>query len=770
MAPPPGTLRVGRYFAALLALMALLYLVVFFPGNRHAPKLGIDLVGGIRVVFTAQVPKGSPAPSSAQMTQARQILEDRINTTGVTGATVVVQGTNQLVIEIPSATTTDVAQLGKAAILNFRGLVTPEVPVGCLAPGAKGGAASATPSGSGSASPSATPSSTGSATPSATGSAGKSGNDAGHRPLTAPTTAASSSAKASAAKASSAAASKSPSKSASAGATGSASASPSASATPTGPPPTCTSDPFAAVVKADPSLRPLLEPDAAKGEAGLNAETCPTPAMPNFGKTGKPAKCNAFSSLTATQKQLITTALQRFDCASAQSELDDPTRYYIACDRTGSVVYLLGHVVVRGADIDSASAQAPSTNGQGAQEWTVSLKLTTGGGDKWNAWTSKYNITKFGITEASEPTSAQCTATTQPCSLFVGFTLDGAVLSLPITQAALDINTSVSGSFTQSSANDLATELNYGKLPISFHAESIQNVSATLGSSQLHGAFIAGGIGLVLVIIYSLIYYRALGLVTIASLVVSAVLTYAMLVILASQIGFTLDLAGIAGFIVALGITADSFVVFFERIKDEVHEGRSLRVAVPRAWVRARRTILSADTVSFLAAAILYYFASADVRGFAFTLGMSTILDLVVVFLFTHPIVSLLSRSRAFGSPRFTGLSNVRAGGIVRTEDDPEARRAARAARSAGRRRPGRGGAPVGAGTATLAEDEAFEDEPAVDDEAVLDEGGGDGGDEGGGERTDATPRRRTAPAPGTAAERAAARRARLREQGEEER
>jgi preprotein translocase subunit SecD len=245
-------------------------------------------------------------------------------------------------------------------------------------------------------------------------------------------------------------------------------------------------------------------------------------------------------------------------------------------------------------------------------------------------------------------------------------------------------------------------------------------------------------------------YYRGLGLVTIASLLVSAGLTYAMLVILSSQISFTLDLAGIAGFIVALGITADSFVVFFERIKDEVHEGRSVRVAVPRAWVRARRTILSADTVSFLAAAILYFFASADVRGFAFTLGMSTILDLVVVFLFTHPIVSLLSRSRAFGSPRFTGLSNVRAGGIARNEDEP-AERPARPRRAPARRTP--------AGTVLLEKEEAPATEelddgsPAEPDAAEPD--------------LPAAPRRRTTPSGGSAAERAAARRARLREQRE---
>jgi preprotein translocase subunit SecD len=254
------------------------------------------------------------------------------------------------------------------------------------------------------------------------------------------------------------------------------------------------------------------------------------------------------------------------------------------------------------------------------------------------------------------------------------------------------------------------------------------------------------------VVIYSLIYYRALGLVTIASLLVSGALTYAMLVILGTQIGFTLSLAGIAGFIVAVGITADSFVVFFERIKDEVHEGRSMRVAVPRAWVRARRTVLSADTVSFLAAAILYYFAAGDVKGFAFTLGMSTILDLVVVFLFTHPMVSLLSRSKAFGSARFTGLGNARAGGIARNEDEAPVRRAAG--------RPARGRRPA-AGTATAVlepTDEAAAAAPEEPDAPPPDEPAGPG-----------EPRRHTTPEPGTAAERAAARRARLREQGKGE-
>jgi preprotein translocase subunit SecD len=239
------------------------------------------------------------------------------------------------------------------------------------------------------------------------------------------------------------------------------------------------------------------------------------------------------------------------------------------------------------------------------------------------------------------------------------------VITAPENQTTIPGDTQITGTFTQQSATGLANELKYGALPLNFIPKTNTTISATLGTDQLKAGLLAGGIGLALVVIYSLIYYRALGLVTIASLLVSGGLTYAMLVILGKQIDFTLTLAGIAGFIVAVGITADSFVVFFERIKDEVHEGRTSRVAIPRAWERARRTIISADTVSLLAAVILYYFAAGEVKGFAFTLGMSTVLDLVVVFLFTHPLISLFSRSSAFGSARFTGLNQVRSGGMV---------------------------------------------------------------------------------------------------------
>ncbi|WP_375503467.1 protein translocase subunit SecD [uncultured Jatrophihabitans sp.] len=777
VAPPPGTLRVGRYFAALIVLLGLLYLAVGFPGARHTPKLGIDLVGGKRVIFTARTGNGT-TPTSSSMSQARQIIEDRINGTGVTGATVQVQGDNQLVVLIPGGTDTDVAALGQPAVLNFRGVVAPAQVVTCTPRSTSASGASSAPStgasGALSTAPKATASASAGTSPSATS------NGFRERPLaaaptpsTTPSTPAATTAKASPTTGASSGA-------ASTAATSKPAASSSAAAT-TAAPVACLSDPIAALVKTDPGLKNLIP----------NAEKCPSPSQ-----TGT---CRAFSTLSAARQTAIASALRTFDCESAVNEPDEPNRYYIACGSTpyGTAAYLLGHVIVKGSQVDSASAQAPSTGSGGSNaEWTVALTLKSSGGDRWSKWTSAYHTTSSGSAVQTSDTAPCGVSAAIPCSMFVAFTLNGQVVSAPITQATLDLQTQISGSFKQKSADELATQLNYGSLPLSFRTDANDDVSATLGTQQLHAALLAGGIGLALVVLYSLLYYRGLGIVTIASLLVSAVLTYAMLVILGTQIGFTLDLAGVAGFIVALGITADSFVVFFERIKDEVHEGRSIRVAVPRAWVRARRTILSADTVSFLAAAILYYFASADVKGFAFTLGMSTILDLVVVFLFTHPIVSLLSRSRTFGSPRFTGLNSVRTGSVV--DDELPARRSRKPARAASS---ASAGPPKQGETATqraqLRRGVAVLDEPEADDpddtddvdstDDVLHDTAGDVRDETADvevvdDTSDDEPdveaaptddddqrstRRRTTPQSGSAAERAAARRARLREQRE---
>jgi preprotein translocase subunit SecD len=364
--------------------------------------------------------------------------------------------------------------------------------------------------------------------------------------------------------------------------------------------------------------------------------TALAPAQPP-GDDEDPAKAAAIAQAKATRQSTDPTvqqqALLSLDCAAPDplQGYDDPALPLVTCDQDKTAKYLLGPTVVEGTQI--ASAQA-SQNQQGVG-YVVDLSFKSAGATAWGDYTSQH------IGEQA------------------AFVLDGEVVSAPTIQGALYGNTQVSGNFNQQQAQDLAGVLRYGSLPLSFEASDAQTVSATLGLASLEAGLLAGAVGLALVFVYCLFYYRVLGVLTILSLVLSGAVVYAVLVLLGRWIGFTLDLAGIAGFIVAIGITADSFVIFFERLKDEVREGRSFRSAVPRAWVRARRTILTADAVSFLAAAVLYILAVGQVKGFAFTLGMSTVLDLVVVFLVTHPLVALASNSKVFGSPALSGLGAV---------------------------------------------------------------------------------------------------------------
>jgi preprotein translocase subunit SecD len=229
--------------------------------------------------------------------------------------------------------------------------------------------------------------------------------------------------------------------------------------------------------------------------------------------------------------------------------------------------------------------------------------------------------------------------------------------------ASGQINGGTGNGFSQTQATQLANVLKYGSLPLSFSNLNTSSVSASLGSDQLSAGLFAALVGLLLVVIYSFIYYRGLGIVSVLSLAIAALLTYLSVVLLSKYEGFTLSLAGIAGLIVAIGITADSFIVFFERLRDEVREGRSLRAAVERGWTRARRTILVSDTVSFLAALLLYILSIGDVRGFAFTLGMTTLIDVIVVFLFTKPMITLLARTKFYGQGHpLSGLDPARLG------------------------------------------------------------------------------------------------------------
>lgn len=316
---------------------------------------------------------------------------------------------------------------------------------------------------------------------------------------------------------------------------------------------------------------------------------------------------------------------------------DTPEETIVTCARSSATKYILGPAEVVGRQISKASAGLDS---QAGNAWTVLLTFNGEG------------TTKFGNL------TARVTSLPAPQNQ-VAIVLDGLVVSAPrITEAIPSGNAQITGAFSQQEANDLANVLKYGSLPLAFDRGEVQQVSPTLGANQLRAGLIAGGLGLFLVLIYLFAFYRGLGIVSAGSLVVAGGFTYIAFLLLSKTVGFTLTLAGIAGAIVSIGVTADSFIVYFERIRDEIREGRSIRSAVESGWVRARRTILVADFVSIIAAVLLYFFAVGGVRGFAFTLGLATLIDLLVVFFFTKPLMTLLGRSKFFNSGKpITGIS-----------------------------------------------------------------------------------------------------------------
>jgi preprotein translocase subunit SecD len=314
---------------------------------------------------------------------------------------------------------------------------------------------------------------------------------------------------------------------------------------------------------------------------------------------------------------------------------DDPTLPLVTCSTDHKTAYLLAPSIISGDQIQNATSGLDQRSGG----YVVDVQFKSGAGDTWGDFTAAHVGTQ------------------------TAFTLDSQVVSAPqIREAIRGGRTQITGGdppFTAESARQLANVLKYGSLPLSFESSEAQTVSATLGLTSLRAGLIAGAIGLALVLLYSLLYYRVLGLLTALSLLASGAMVFAILVLLGRYINYSLDLAGIAGLIIGIGTTADSFVVFFERIKDEIREGRSFRSAVPRGWVRARKTIMSGNAVTFLAAAVLYVLAIGQVKGFAFTLGLTTILDLVVVFLVTWPLIYLASKSARLAKPSYNGLGAV---------------------------------------------------------------------------------------------------------------
>ncbi len=567
--PPP---RPARPLAVIALITLAMYAGMFLIQSswQPTPKLGLDLRGGTSVTLTAQLTGGSGDISSSAMDQAKDIITDRVNGTGVAEAEVAVEGQN-IVINLPEGQFDP--DLLSTALLRFRPLLQEDF----VAPPVED--PTEEPTGDPSAEPSPSeepnPSEEASATPSDDPSAEPSETD--------PTDSG-----------------RAVSESLLGAQDGTPADDPSAEPTP----------------GAEPTEEPAEEP-------------ADEPATPEI----TPAIQEQFDQLT--------------DCAALAEErrgiIENPDELLVTCDQDGMFKYILGPVAVEGTHITDVQAGLLPNS----VTWQVDLTFDGEGTGQF-----------ADVTQA-------VAALTQPQNR-IAIVLDGAVVSSPSVNDPQGIPggiATISGDFSQSEAQDLADVLKYGALPLSFEQSDLQSITPTLGQDTLRGGLIAGIIGLVAVVVYVLFYYRGLGLVAVASLALAGLTTYAAVVLLGEWIGFTLTLAGIAGLIVAIGITVDSFIVFFERIRDEVRGGRSLRAAVEHGWQRAKRTILVADAVALIGAIVLYILAIGNVRGFAFVLGLITVIDLIIVFMFTKPLVTMLARTQFFSSGhRWSGVDPTRMG------------------------------------------------------------------------------------------------------------
>ena len=631
MAPPSRSgSRPGRALAGLAVLILIMLFSItgnqtFSPGNwQHQFKvgLGLDLSSGTEIVLKAATVKG--APSGDAMQQAISVLESRVNGTGNSGAQVQQQGSDLINVTVPGKAPGDVLNLvSSTAKLAFRPVLLEQPYTG----------PAVTPS----VSPSATPTSSG------TGSAGATSSPA---PSTSATASASASAKASAqayaARAVGSAAT--PTSSASATSTAKASATPSAS-------PSATSSAAAATVTYG---------NASK----VNAET-----KKLFDKLVCKPGPNPTTVDDSWKKSVgYTEGGDQWDNLGGQT---------VSCDANG-YKYVLGPAVFEGTQLTAVNAGLQ----QNSTQWVVNLSLNGAATKAFGELTTQQFNTYYAGAQGGNQDYAALDST--------AIVLDGNVQEAPETQGALTSGQfTISGpqpnGFTETQANQLVNILKYGQLPLNFTVATVQSISPQLGHSSLDAGLLAGLLGLLLVIIYLFYYYRGLGAVAVSSLLIASLLSYLSVVLLSRYQNFTMSLSAIAGLVVAIGITADSFIVYFERLRDEVRDGKTLRPAVEAGWKRARRTILVSDTVSFLAAILLYHFAVSDVQGFAYTLGLTTLIDVIVVFLFTKPTVTLLAGTKFFSSGnKWSGLDPERLGAKARWRSST--RRTVRSQRTTGTR------------------------------------------------------------------------------------
>ena len=590
----PVARRARRVLTALLvavtALIGALGAGVTFSDASWSPRLGLDLEGGTQFVLRP-VTEGGQGVSSEQLEQARDIIVQRIDSQGTSGAEVTTQGDENIVVAMagrPSAEQEDAIRASsqmqfRPVLATFVGSPQPE-PTATESGASEGGEPESSGEGS-SESPSASPGSS------------------------SPTSASRDRARVAPAEQSS-------------------------------PPQSEGSEP---AESASSSATPTEGEEGAGDSATSSAPQGGQAGADPFGwePSGEPTSPTDPNNISKETYEKFV----ELDCSAQSSQVPDtdPDEAITACSEDGSLKYLLGPQVVAGSSITDAAAGYQTTpQGQITNTPEISLSFDSEATKTYSEVSSELvALPNLGQTPANPPSSYNALATV----------LDGTVLVAPGFREAIPNGTaSITGSFTIEEARALAQSLKFGALPLSFEVQSKADISPTLGSEQLRIGIIAGIVGLLLVIGYSIFQYRALALVTIGSMTVAFGLTYLAIALLSWGYNYRLDMAGVTGLIIAIGVTADSFIVYFERVRDELREGRNLRAAVEAGWERAKRTILVADGVNFIAAAVLYVLASSGVRGFAFTLGLTTLIDLAVFWFFTHPLLTLLARRKFFAS------------------------------------------------------------------------------------------------------------------------
>lgn len=605
MPPSKGTGHPLRLLGVYAVLLVVIYALMFFAGDKSpAAKLGIDLKGGTQVTLTPRTPDGGK-PSKDSLEQAQQIIESRVNGLGVAGSEVVIDGSN-LVITVPGQNGQQAKSLATTAKLSIRPVIGQPLPVG---PDGKvqlpsGGAEPGTAPAPGDTPAAPAPGPGDQAPAPGAGDGTQSAPPVGTEQAPSNATPGSDT-------------STSGDSATTDGAT-------SSEDTTSGD----TESGTTAQNRVFPAQAPTPEPSPAPG---TSEPSTPQPSLTPEEQTKQDIE-QARQLRQSDDPQLQQAAVLSLDCSKPDplAGNDQADKPLVTCSTDGTEIYMLGPERIAGENIKDASA---ALNQQ--SQWAVNLEFKNG--DPWAKLTGEYLQKQ------------------------VAFTLDTRVLSAPVVNEGPQLGgtTQITGNFNASSAKELANSLKYGSLPLSFEVSDASTVSATLGIASLQAGLIAGAIGLIAVLLYCLLYYRMLGFLAGFSLVASGFAVYGIIVLLGRWIDFTLDLAGIAGLIIGIGMTADSFVVFFERIKDEMREGRSFRSAVPRGWARAQRTNLSGKTVSLIASVVLYILAAGQVKGFAFTLGLTTVLDVIVLYLVTSPLMMMASRSRFWAKPSVNGLGAV---------------------------------------------------------------------------------------------------------------